>query len=254
MAHRYSYQLETICPENFGDYLIIQTCGDKLCVNPKHLTIRPRKTDEVERFWGNVSKLNEANGGCWVWIGRTNKCGYGSFSISNKEHKRAHRYSWELRWGKLSSSRIMVCHKCDIRVCVNPDHLFIGLAEDNNRDCIAKGRNAHGLSSGRHKLTLDNVKEILTSNLSNVELGKKFSVDHSSIARIRSGKGWKQTIANLDLKSNHLVGKSKKRLTIDDIRFIKQSAARSIDLEKQFNISRSQISRIRKGLRWGHVV
>ena len=80
----------------------------------------------------------DANTGCWNWTHSLNTGGYGRVYISGK-HILAHRFSYEMFNGDFDKS-MFVCHKCDNPICVNPDHLFIGTAKDNNHDMMAKGR------------------------------------------------------------------------------------------------------------------
>lgn len=74
---------------------------------------------------------------CWLWKGCTQK-GYGIFKVNNK-HYRVHRFMWEITHGPIKNG-LYVCHKCDVRNCINPSHLFLGTAEDNLKDCMSKGR------------------------------------------------------------------------------------------------------------------
>lgn len=93
---------------------------------------------EYDRFIEKVEKIPIA--GCWLWIGTVNYWGYGHFyELNPKKIVKAHRKSYELYKGPIPDG-MCVCHKCDVRSCVNPDHLFLGTHKDNVHDMINKGR------------------------------------------------------------------------------------------------------------------
>lgn len=79
----------------------------------------------------------EPNTGCWLWLGGTQAAGYGFFKHAGDTT--AHRSSWILYRGPIPEG-LHVLHKCDVRQCVNPDHLFLGTQVDNMKDMAAKGR------------------------------------------------------------------------------------------------------------------
>ncbi len=157
-----------------------------------------------ERFWKFVDK----SGDCWLWTGTINGAGYGTIGLGRKADGKgfAHRVSWELANGPIPNG-LLICHRCDCKICVNPDHLFLGTHQDNVNDMIRKGRNnvgrtpariasqPKGESHGRAKLTEPEVKEIIRGfyldNKNKAQLAKQFGVSRATVRNIIKERNWK---------------------------------------------------------------
>jgi hypothetical protein len=94
--------------------------------------------------------IPEPNSGCHLWCGCIDKKGYGRMTIRGVNGQ-AHRLLYEERHGPLPAD-ILVCHKCDVRSCVNIDRLWSGTAKDNTADMIKKNRHWRGGATPKTKI------------------------------------------------------------------------------------------------------
>jgi hypothetical protein len=119
---------------------------------------RRREDVRGELFWAQVDK--NAPGGCWLWTGWKLNSGYGETTLFRKKIL-VHRLSYLWANGELPKG-LHVLHRCDVPLCVNPEHLFLGTDKDNIADMYAKGRDAsRGEKNLRAKLTEAQARAIL---------------------------------------------------------------------------------------------
>jgi hypothetical protein len=108
---------------------------------PKGPARRPLR----ERFEAFVHQ--EPNRGCHLWGGSLTTGGYGQVGRGGKHGGKidAHRAAWTLYRGEVPGG-LHVLHSCDVRSCVNPDHLWLGTDQDNHADMARKGRGTRSKS------------------------------------------------------------------------------------------------------------
>ena len=151
---------------------------------------------EIDRF--EAKYIPEPNSGCWLWIGGFNVKGYGQLWRSvERRLQLAHRFAFETFVGPLVEG-LHVCHRCDNRACVNPDHLFLGTPAENTADMMAKGRDYRGEARkgeavASSRLSEGAVREIRSRHAagqSGRSLARAFGVSKTSIAAIVARRTW----------------------------------------------------------------
>ncbi len=182
-----------------------KNCGSEFSIQPSHLArgdgkfcsercryafVIPVPPPE-KYFWEKVKKTDS----CWIWIANVTH-GYGHFSYGrNKKQKqdRAHRFSWVLKNGPIPDD-LCVLHHCDNRLCVNPDHLFLGTRRDNADDMLAKERSARGEKHPAAILSEETVKQIKeaikTRQGTLADVARQFGIQYVTLQAIYHGRNW----------------------------------------------------------------
>lgn len=136
----------------------------------------------------------DTNGGCWLWEG-ANAGGYGRINFGRgKKTISTHRLMWESQFGAIPSGMV-ICHKCDVPSCVNPNHLWLGTQTANMADMSKKGRapggTALGKENGNSKLTESEVLEIRAAKGFQREIGERFGISQVAVSDIKRLRRWK---------------------------------------------------------------
>lgn len=161
--------------------------------------IRPPKLAILTaRFYDRI--MVDVNSGCWLWTGALGKLGYGNLEYERKCYA-AHRLSYEIHHGPIPDG-MYVLHSCDMRYCVNPDHLRAGTQLQNVQDTTKRKRNHRA-----GKITADEAREILSLKSNATYLGfrdyvaDKYQVSATTIGDIWYGRSWLH-LSGLPLRKN----------------------------------------------------
>ena len=157
-----------------------QRCCSKACA-------AKNKRPLDERFREKYKVDNKT--GCWMWTSTVCGNGYGHIWDNGKQEK-AHRISWEIHNGKIPEGMV-ICHKCDTPLCVNPYHLFVGTVIDNIKDRDKKNRQAKGEKQGISVLTDETAKQILKAEGKQEDIAERYGTTQQQVSRIKNRKTWK---------------------------------------------------------------
>lgn len=147
---------------------------------------------------------------CWLWRGKKNSKGYGRLRRTGGSEVFAHRAAYASWRGPIPDG-LLVLHSCDVRACINPDHLHLGTTQDNSREAVERGRIARGERHGTRthpesfrlrvytpgsrgiKLSLDDVRMIRAWRRLGFKLkdiAPAFGVHLGTISRIDRRETW----------------------------------------------------------------
>lgn len=157
-----------------------------------HMTAEERRPIEA-RFW---AKTEETPNGCWDWTAADNGWGYGAFRIAQKIAP-AHRVAYALAKGPIPAG-LLIRHRCNNPLCVNPAHLETGTHADNSRDAVEAGRLPTGPGSKPRKLTAEDAVAVRGAHMLGItiaESAEMWGVAPSTVNHIRLGLLWAAAIA-----------------------------------------------------------
>lgn len=143
-----------------------------------------------ERFWAKVDRTGGPEA-CWLWSGKVNN-GYGEFCTGGAKWERAHRVAYELVVGPIPAG-LCVCHRCDVKLCCRPSHLWLGTRADNNADRDLKGRTGNGERNRHAVLESDQIMEIrskFSKGFTWRQLAKEYGISWQQVKKICNGKRW----------------------------------------------------------------
>ena len=129
--------------------------------------------------------------GCWNWTGGTTWVGYGQFAFDGYVAP-AHRHAYLEFKGPIGPN-LVVRHKCDNKLCCNPDHLEIGSQRDNVMDYIARGDRSYGVDDAT-------ARAVYNATGLAADIAERFGVRLNVVRGIRQGRTY-----------THVTGATKKR-------------------------------------------
>lgn len=199
-----------------------------------------KRTPLSVRFWTKVLKAGPDD--CWIWIGcGKNSKGYGKVWGDGWRHGRllsAHIASYEMCYGPVPVG-LEICHKCDVKLCVNPRHLWAGTHLQNMQDAKRKGRMLKPWL--RVPPEVQGAIKIAVGKYQTV--AEQFNVSASLVSLIKNGN----YPYNKERQTHQQAGRPPK-FTFSEVQQIKRAIGKQKEIAALFNTSQMQVSRIQRGL------
>lgn len=198
--------------------------------------------------------MPEPNSGCLLWLAAVTKAGYGMVN-TGRFWATAHRLSFAVHCGPIEAG-LQVLHTCDVPICIEPKHLYLGLDRQNGDDRAARHRcrSLRGTDNSHTKLTDKQVMEILVDPRSHRAIAAEYGVSKTPVGQIKQGRGW-----------THLTGLSRQapvvgarsgnsKLTRNDVDLIYNDDRSEPEIAADYGICSATVSNIRRKATWREAV
>ena len=136
-----------------------------------------------DEFMQYVRANIKTEGTCKIWQGIKDVNGYAMIYCKGS-FVAGYKLMLELKSKRKLKRGEYACHKCGNKLCVNPDHLYIGSQSDNMYDKMVHN-NFQGCSLNPTKAQF-----IRDSTLEDEELAEMFGVNKTLVRSVRSGRSW----------------------------------------------------------------
>lgn len=175
-------------PRN-GTFSDLQWAEAKYCSRPCYF--RAQKGRPVLSALFSRIKIDTVTS-CWLWQGSVDSKGYGLTIHDGKKNQKVHRVVYALSVGKIPTDKL-VLHRCDVRNCCNPFHLFTGTVQDNTDDMVLKGRGRwlQGSATPVAKLTEAEVDKIRQDKRLQREIAADYGIAQTTVSAIKRKVNWK---------------------------------------------------------------
>ena len=182
--------METTSVDQVGEWVAAQTAPQltQPTERPKGDDGRAFVPNKYTSFLQKVDACGFDPNACWPWLGAGKGNGYGNVNADGR-YVTAHQRSYELFCGPVPSG-IDVCHSCDNRWCVNPDHLFLGTRLENMADCKSKGRTAGGTRKHLAEWQVQEIRRRLNAGMSPRKISVQMDINYVTITAIQRGDSY----------------------------------------------------------------
>lgn len=147
------------------------------------------KASLIDRFLRRVNKngkiVSDELSNCWEWLGAYYITGYGQLQKETWNDVYTHRWSYKYHIGEIPDDKL-VRHKCDNRICVNPNHLELGTKADNVKDMTERHYKPHNRKFTHNDIT--EIKLLRQSGMLYKDIANKYKCNKRTIERIFTGQ------------------------------------------------------------------